>query len=243
MNGKRVRFKPSAVVHAIDIQVRSCGPAGPPRKPRHSASGRLGIVGVAFDFPSISSSGGSAHGNAQNAAPTEDGAAACVAMETWGGGVRSWVLARFSGLDPTPNRLGSGLRSAPRWLSGEHLLCGPARRAERGIFDNGLDFATKQTVFGGVSVFSRTLLLRSMSMEGLEGKGYRTPLSPAGESTRIVLACKEREMIRMIADGASLRLIAQQLELGEIQLRADLDSVFAKLAMLGRLELLSRKTR
>jgi DNA-binding CsgD family transcriptional regulator len=82
-----------------------------------------------------------------------------------------------------------------------------------------------------------------MSMEGLEGKGYRTPLSPAGESTRIVLACKEREMIRMIADGASLRLIAQQLELGEIQLRAGLDSVFANLAMLGRLELLSRKTR
>jgi hypothetical protein len=37
--------------------------------------------------------------------------------------------------------------------------------------------------------------------------------------------------------------MAQQLELGEIQLRAGLDSVFAKLAMLGRLELLSRKTR
>ena len=80
-------------------------------------------------------------------------------------------------------------------------------------------------------------------MKGLEGKGYRTPLSPTGEPTRIVLAHKEREMIRMIADGASLRFIAQRLELGEIQLRAGLDSVFAKLAMLGRLELLSRKTR
>jgi DNA-binding CsgD family transcriptional regulator len=82
-----------------------------------------------------------------------------------------------------------------------------------------------------------------MSVEGLKGKGYGTPLSPAGEPTRIVLARKEREMIRMIADGASLRFMAQQLELGEIQLRAGLDSVFVKLAMLGRLELLSRKTR
>jgi DNA-binding CsgD family transcriptional regulator len=82
-----------------------------------------------------------------------------------------------------------------------------------------------------------------MSVEGLEGKGYGTPLSPGGEPTRIFLARKEREMIRMIADGASLRFIAQQLELGEIQLRAGLDSVFAKLAMLGRLELLSRKIR
>ena len=110
-------------------------------------------------------------------------------------------------------------------------------------FDNGLDFVPKQTVFGGVSVFRRTLLLRSMSVKGLEGKGYRTPLFPAGGPTRIVLARKEREMIRMIADGASLRFIAQRLELEEIQLRAGLDSVFAKLAMLGRLELLSRKTR
>jgi DNA-binding CsgD family transcriptional regulator len=82
-----------------------------------------------------------------------------------------------------------------------------------------------------------------MSVEGLEGKGYRTPLSPAGKATRIVLAHKEREMIRMIADGSSLQFITQRLELGEIQLWAGLDSVFAKLAMLGRLELLSPKKR
>jgi hypothetical protein len=47
----------------------------------------------------------------------------------------------------------------------------------------------------------------------------------------------------MIADCASPQFIAQQLDLGEIQLRAGLDSVFAKLALSGRLELLSRKAR
>ena len=82
-----------------------------------------------------------------------------------------------------------------------------------------------------------------MRVKGLEGKGHRLRLSIAGASTRIVLARKEREMIRMIADCASPRSIAQRLELEEIQLRAGLDSVFAKLAVLGRLELRSRKTR
>ena len=76
-----------------------------------------------------------------------------------------------------------------------------------------------------------------------EGKGYRSRVSQTGAPTRIVLARKEREMIRMVADCASPQSIAQQLELGETQLRADLDSVFAKLAMSGRLALLSRKVR
>ena len=76
-----------------------------------------------------------------------------------------------------------------------------------------------------------------------EGKGYRSRVSQTGAPTRIVLARKEREMIRMVADCASPQFIAQQLDLGEIQLRAGLDSVFAKLAMSGRLELLSRKAR
>jgi DNA-binding CsgD family transcriptional regulator len=76
-----------------------------------------------------------------------------------------------------------------------------------------------------------------------EGKGYRSRVSQTGAPTRIVLARKEREMIRMVADCASPQFIAQQLDLGEIQLRACLDSVFAKLAMSGRLELLSRKAR
>ena len=80
-----------------------------------------------------------------------------------------------------------------------------------------------------------------MRVERIEGKGHRSRLSIAGAPTRIVLARKERAMIRMVADCASPRVMAQQLELGEDQLKAGLDSVFAKLAMLGRLELLSRK--
>jgi len=95
----------------------------------------------------------------------------------------------------------------------------------------------------GLAYSIELFVARSMSLEGFEGKGYRSRLSNAGAPTRIVLARKEREMIRMIADCASPQSIAQRLGLGEIQLRAGLDSVFAKLAMLGRLELLSRKRR
>jgi DNA-binding CsgD family transcriptional regulator len=78
-------------------------------------------------------------------------------------------------------------------------------------------------------------------VERLEGKGYRSRLSIAGAPSRIVLARKERAMIRMVADCASPQFIAQGLELEEMQLRPALDSVFAKLAMSRRLGLLSRK--
>jgi hypothetical protein len=75
------------------------------------------------------------------------------------------------------------------------LLCIPQPiEPERGIFDNSLDFAPKQTVSGGVSVFSRTVLLWGTSVENFEAKN-----------------------------------------------RASLDSVFAELAMSGRLELRSPK--
>jgi DNA-binding CsgD family transcriptional regulator len=82
-----------------------------------------------------------------------------------------------------------------------------------------------------------------MSIEVCEGKRYGHHLPTTGATPRSVLTRKEREMIRLIADGVSTRVIAPRLELGEIQLRTCLDSVFAKLAMSGRLVLLSRKAR
>ena len=82
-----------------------------------------------------------------------------------------------------------------------------------------------------------------MSADILEDKSYTQHPSIAGVTPRSVLTRKEREMIRLIADGVSTRVIAPRLELGEIQLRTCLDSVFAKLAMSGRLVLLSRKAR
>jgi DNA-binding NarL/FixJ family response regulator len=98
-------------------------------------------------------------------------------------------------------------------------------------------------VFGGVSVFDQTVLVRGTIVKTFEGKNYGSRPSAAGAPTRIVLTSKEREMIRMVADCASPHFITRHLELGEIQLRAALDSVFAKLAMSGRLGLLSRKVR
>ena len=53
------------------------------------------------------------------------------------------------------------------------------------------------------------------------------------------LAPLERKMIRMLALGVSPRIIAERLALGEDNLRACLDSVFAKLAISGQLGLLA----
>jgi DNA-binding CsgD family transcriptional regulator len=101
---------------------------------------------------------------------------------------------------------------------------------------NRLTFASKQIVTTGVTS-SR------MSMEVVAGNGYSHHLSTADAMPRSVFTRKEREMIRLIADGVSPRVIAPRLALDQVQLRACLDSVFAKLAMSGRLVLLSRKAR
>lgn len=114
-------------------------------------------------------------------------------------------------------------------------------RAECRILDNSLDFGPKQTVFGGVSVFSRLFWLRGTGVEGFEGKSYRSRRSTAEAPARMVLTHKEGGMIRMVADCASPRVIALRLKLEDIDLRADLNSVFRKLAIQGRLELLSPK--
>lgn len=53
------------------------------------------------------------------------------------------------------------------------------------------------------------------------------------------LAPLERKMIRMLARGVSPRIIVERLALGEDNLRACLDSVFAKLAISGQLGLLA----
>ena len=90
--------------------------------------------------------------------------------------------------------------------------------AERAISDKSLDFVAKRNRFVmGLSSSIELFRVRSMLVKG-ESKGYRSRVSQTGAPTRIVLARKEREMIRMIADCASPQFIAQQLDLGEIQL-------------------------
>jgi DNA-binding CsgD family transcriptional regulator len=82
---------------------------------------------------------------------------------------------------------------------------------------------------------------RGVTVEVFEGKSCRSRLSGSGSLPRIVLAPKERDMIRMVANGVSPEAIVQRLHLRESNLRASLDSVFAKLAISGRLDLLSRQ--
>ena len=67
----------------------------------------------------------------------------------------------------------------------------------------------------------------------------RSPLGSHTALARVELAPLERKMIRMLAHGASPRIIAERLALGESHLRACLDSVFGKLAMSGQLGLLA----
>ena len=78
-------------------------------------------------------------------------------------------------------------------------------------------------------------------MEVFERRKYRSRPSTAGAPARVLLASKEREMIRMVADGVGPRGIARRLELREVEVRACLGSICEKLAISGRLELLSPK--
>jgi len=103
------------------------------------------------------------------------------------------------------------------------------------------NFSPKQSVSIGVIQSKPTFLRGSTRVEVFERRKYRSRLSTAGAPARVFLASKEQEMIRMVADGVSPRVIARQLELREIEVRACLASIFEKLAISGRLELLSRK--
>ena len=67
----------------------------------------------------------------------------------------------------------------------------------------------------------------------------RSPRGIARALTRVALAPVEKKVIRMLARGASPRIIAERLALSESNLRACLDSVFAKLAISGQLGLLA----
>jgi DNA-binding NarL/FixJ family response regulator len=78
-------------------------------------------------------------------------------------------------------------------------------------------------------------------VEVFERRKYRSRLSTAGAPARGFLADAEREMIRMVVDGVSPRDIARRLELREIDVSARLDSIFEKLAISRRLDLLSPK--
>ena len=70
-------------------------------------------------------------------------------------------------------------------------------------------------------------------------KTCRSPLGIRGGLTRVALAPIEKKVIRMLVHGASPRIIAERLALSESNLRACLDSVFAKLAISGQLGLLA----
>jgi DNA-binding CsgD family transcriptional regulator len=70
-------------------------------------------------------------------------------------------------------------------------------------------------------------------------KTCRSPLGIRGALTRVDLAPIEKKVVRMLAHGASPRIIAERLALSESSLRACLDSVFAKLAISGQLGLLA----
>ena len=73
----------------------------------------------------------------------------------------------------------------------------------------------------------------------LPGRSCRSSLYRHGAMIPSALAPLERKMIRMLARGVSPRIIAERLALGDDNLRACLDSVFAKLAISGQLGLLA----
>lgn len=80
----------------------------------------------------------------------------------------------------------------------------------------------------------RTVLL--LRLQGCQ-RNVQCLASPAEAN----LQSNERKTIQMVAGGVSPRDIARRLEIKEIEVRASLNSIFEKLAIYRRLELLSPK--
>lgn len=93
--------------------------------------------------------------------------------------------------------------------------------------------AVKQ-VHGGDVWFNRSLMLRVINRMAKEG----APQQPDPEATKIeTLTGREREVIRLVGEGLKNKAVASRLCISETTVRHHLTSVFSKLGVSDRLEL------
>lgn len=99
-------------------------------------------------------------------------------------------------------------------------------------------------IIAGISLmrdipFSSEERLRAQAVQPLLGLAIHDPLQGENELASILTA-KEREIVGMVCEGASNKLIARQLNISLSTVKTHLRNIFAKTEVINRTELVSR---
>lgn len=99
-------------------------------------------------------------------------------------------------------------------------------------------------IIAGISLmrdipFSSEERLRAQAVQPLLGLAIHDPLQENNNLTSILTA-KEREIVEMVCEGASNKLIARQLNISLSTVKTHLRNIFAKTEVINRTELVSR---
>lgn len=117
------------------------------------------------------------------------------------------------------------------------LKAGAKGCCRRGIDPDSLQQVLAVTANGGVWV-TRSLLPRLVSELRKYVEAHRKPAQPTPESDALAeLTQREREIVRLIVEGASNKEVASSLNISERTVKGHLSNVFQKLGVADRLKL------
>lgn len=117
------------------------------------------------------------------------------------------------------------------------LKAGAKGCCRRGIDPESLQQVLSVTSNGGVWV-TRSLLPRLVSELRKYVDAHRKPAETAADDSLAELTPREREIVRLIVDGASNKEVASSLNISERTVKGHLSNVFQKLGVTDRLKLM-----
>ena len=117
------------------------------------------------------------------------------------------------------------------------LKAGAKGCCRRGIDPESLQQVLNVTSDGGVWV-TRSLLPRLVSELRKYVDAHRKPAETSADDSLAELTQREREIVRLIVDGASNKEVASSLNISERTVKGHLSNVFQKLGVTDRLKLM-----
>ena len=117
------------------------------------------------------------------------------------------------------------------------LKAGAKGCCRRGIDPDSLQQVLSVTSNGGVWV-TRSLLPRLVSELRKYVDAHRKPAETSADDSLAELTQREREIVRLIVDGASNKEVASSLNISERTVKGHLSNVFQKLGVTDRLKLM-----
>ena len=117
------------------------------------------------------------------------------------------------------------------------LKAGAKGCCRRGIDPESLQQVLSVTSDGGVWV-TRSLLPRLVSELRKYVDAHRKPVETPADDSLAELTQREREIVRLIVDGASNKEVASSLNISERTVKGHLSNVFQKLGVTDRLKLM-----